>query len=439
MKKILIKNATVFSGFLTEKIYKGYDIYIENGIIKDIFKTGSKGYEKAEIIDVRGKIVMPGFINAHMHFYSTLVKGMGGIKKSNDFIEVLKNLWWKVDKAMDEKSTYTSALVGCINAVKNGTTTIIDHHSGPGYIRGSLFKIEEAVRKAGLRACLCYEVSDRDGRKKRDDGIKENEEFIKYSNSKKDPFIKGIFGLHASFTVEDDTLKKSYEIASMLGAGFHVHCAESVKDEEHCIKRYGMRIVERFHRYGITGDKSIFAHCVHTDEKERAILRKTSTAVVFNPQSNANNAVGIADIVEFIKERVIGGIGTDSMTLNMLEELRVAIWLSHLKKENPSTGFQEVITTLKNNVIIARKYFDKVGEISKGCCADIVVFDYIPSTPLTEENFYGHLVFGISQSKVTDVICGGRLLMRNGEIKFVDEEKLYADSRIVAQKLWQRI
>ncbi len=439
MRKILIKNATVFSGFLSERIYFNHDIYIENGFIKNIFPSGAKKYKADEVIDVGNRLVMPGFVNTHMHFYSSLVNGIGGIKVSKDFIEVLKNLWWRLDRALDRQSTYTSAMIACLMAIKKGTTTVVDHHSSPSFVRGSLFTLEEVVRKCGLRACLCYEVSDRDGKRVRDEAIAENEDFIKHCMDKKDPFIKAMFGLHASFTLENDTLKKCSDIANSLSCGFHLHCAESVKDEEDCVKKYGMRVVERFYKYSITGPQSIFAHCVHVDEKEMSILKKTSTSVVLNPQSNANNAVGISDLVRFIKTKILTGIGTDAMTLNMLEEARFALWVSHLKNSSPSTGLSEVISALKNNVKIALKYFDDVGEIKEGRRADIVVFNYLPSTPMNESNFYAHLIFGVSQSCVRDVIVDKRVLMKDGKITFIDEQEVYAKSKEVARKLWSRV
>ncbi|MCX7641990.1 MAG: putative aminohydrolase SsnA [Elusimicrobiales bacterium] len=438
-KKIVITNGIIFRGFTRPTILKGHDIVIEDGVIKNITKNYKKS-NRDYIIDASNCIVMPGFVNPHMHFYSALVKGISSVKKSKNFIEVLKNLWWKVDKALDKDSTYYSAAVSIISAIKHGVTTIIDHHAGPGYVRGSLFTIKEVVEKFGVRAALCYEVSDRDGKKIRDEGIKENEDFIKYVKSKKyNPFINAMFGLHASFTLEDDTLKKSNEIALKYGVGFHVHCAESYKDEEICMKRYGMRVVERFKKFSVTGPLSIFAHCVYVNKEEIKILRSTKTSVVVNPQSNANNAVGISDVISFIKEGILTGLGTDSMTTNMLEEARVGLWLSHLKNSNPSVGFSEIINLLHNNVIIANKFFKNIGEISEGFSADIVVFDYNPTTPINDNNFNGHLIFGISQSSCRDVICGGNILMENRKIRFIDENEIYFKSREVAEKLWKRI
>lgn len=436
-RRIVIRNGYIFTGFKTSTILKGKSILIEDGYIKEI---SSKVKERdCEIIDASGCIVMPGFINAHMHFYSSLVKGFSKIKPSKDFIEVLKNLWWRVDKALDRDATYYSALVGCISAIKAGTTTIIDHHSGPGYIRGSLFTIEEAIRMMGIRACLCYEVSDRDGKRARDEGIEENKEFIQYTLKKNDNIISALFGIHASFTVSDETLKKCAEVGNSLGVGFHLHCAESAKDEELCLKRYGERVVERFDRFNITGSKSIFAHCVYVNDKEISILSKTNTAVVINPQSNTNNAVGIADIIKFVKKGVITGLGTDAMTLDMLEEARSALFLSHLKNSNPSIGFEEVLKIMRNNIFIAERYFKDIGEIAPQMNADIVIFDYNPPTPLTKDNFFSHLIFGISQSSCRDVICGGKILMRNRRLTFVDEDEILKKSQKVAKRLWSRI
>jgi len=435
---LLIKNANIYTGGISKKLLKGYEIYIEDGRISKIFKSGTKKINVKKIINADNKIVMPGFINIHMHFYSTFATGLNKINPSNNFVDVLNNLWWKLDKKLDSKAIYYSTLAALINAVKHGTTTIIDHHSSPFSIRGSLFEIEKAVTRCGLRCSLCYEVSDRDGDKRAEEGIKENYEFIKYVKNKNSNFIKALFGLHASFTLTDKTLAIASDIGNSLDTGFHIHCAEDVTDQKDSIRKYSMRVVERLNKFMITGDKSIFAHCVHLNEKEKDIIRMTSTAVAINPQSNANNAVGISDIKNFAKENILYGIGTDAMTVNMMEELRAALWLSHLKNKNPNPTlcFNDVSKMIENNVIIANRYFKGIGEIKEGNFADIIIIDYYPCTPLRENNFSGHLIFGISRQRVDTTIVNGNILMENKEIKFIDEKEVGEKSIKISKKIW---
>lgn len=438
---ILIKNGTIITLGRKNRVLKGYSILIENGRIKKIgIDKNFKGkYDR--VIDASNKVVMPGLINNHMHFYSTMVRGLSKAKPSRNFNEVLKNLWWRLDKKLSLKDVYYSSLIMMINAIKHGTTTLIDHHASPYSIRGSLFEIAKASAIAGVRVSCCYEVSDRDGKRIRDEGIRENEEFIQWAQNQDSEFIKAMFGLHASFTLNDDTLKMASEIGNKFNVGFHIHCAEALSDELNSLKKYKMRVVQRLNKFGIVNEKSILAHCVHIDRKEMEIISKQNCYVAHNPQSNQNNAVGIADILSMSKKGIKVLLGTDAMTVNMFQELRSALWGQHLRQNNPSCCFMEVANTLLfNNPTFASKHFGiKLGEISEGAAADIILIDYYPPTPLEDNTALGHIIYGISEEIVDTTIIGGKILMQNKKLTIeVDEEELSKRSIELARKLWQR-
>ena len=438
-KTILIKNGTIVTLGEKNKVLAGHALLIEDGLIKKIGPQKNFKGKYSKVIDASGKLVMPGFINAHMHFYSTFARGLGKAAPSKNFVEILNNLWWKLDKQLTNADSYYSAVIPLINAIRKGTTTIIDHHASPFAITGSLAAIEKGVRETGLRACLCYEVSDRDGEEKAKEGIEENAAFIAAAQAKDDNTIKGMFGLHASFTLSDKTLEEAAYRGHKLGAGFHVHTAESQADQLHCESHHKLRVVERLRDYGILGRKSIAAHCVHVNEKELDILKETGTAVVHNPQSNANNSVGIADVTAMAAKGVLVGLGTDAMTVNMLEEVRCGLWLQHLKTD-PSQGFMEEAAALvTNNAVIANRYFKGLGELKAGFAADIAILDYMPPTPLDEGSFLGHLIFGISQSTVDTTIAAGKVLMEKKVLKLdLDEEEVSRKSMELAKKLWKK-
>jgi putative selenium metabolism protein SsnA len=385
--------------------------------------------------------VMPGFINAHMHFYSTMVRGLGKAKPSRNFQEVLENLWWRLDRRLMLEDCYYSALLPLLDAIRQGTTTLIDHHASPSAITGSLRRIAYAVRETGLRASLCYEVSDRDGVERAEEGIQENIDFIRWSQAEGDDRFRALFGLHAAFTLSDATLDRAARTAADLGVGCHIHTAEAQSDQEFNQERYGLRVVERLHRHGVLGPNSIAAHCVHVNDRELELLAETGTAVVHNPQSNLNNAVGIADILSMNHKGVLVGLGTDAMTVNMREEVRVALWAQHLRHDNPSVGFVEALSTLLfHNARIAARYWDcGLGELKEGHAADVVLIDYIPPTPLDESTFLGHFAFGISQAPVDTTIAGGRVLMAGKQLLLdIDEEAVCRRSRELAADLWER-
>jgi len=441
MKNLLIKNGIIITLGDNPKVLYNYSILLENGLIKKIAPSSEFKEKYDKEIDAYGKVVLPGFINAHMHFYSTLVRGLGKAKPSGNFVEVLENLWWRLDKVLSPEDNYYSALIMLVNGIRRGTTTFIDHHASPHAVTGSLQQIAKAVKETGLRASLCYELSDRDGEKIADEGLKENYEFIKYTQKNNDEFLKALFGLHASFTISDKTLEKASKLGNELNSGFHIHVAEAESDEEYNVKNFGMRVVERLNKFGILGSKTIAAHCVYVNENEMNLLKDSGTIVVHNPQSNLNNAVGIADVVKMANRGILVGLGTDAMTVNMIEEIRVAMWAQHLKQNNPTAGFMEIASTLFfNNAKIANRYWNTpLGKLEEGAAGDIVLIDYNAPTPLDENTVLGHLIFGISQADTDTTIVNGKVLMENRKLNLdIDEEAIAAKARELTKKLWER-
>lgn len=441
MKRYIIHSAEILS-FDPQKPYlKDYAVLVEDGKIAKLAPYAMLKEENCEHIDASGKILMPGLINAHHHFYSTLVTGLGKAAPSKDFNEVLENLWWRLDKKLMLRDTYISAAISAINAIRKGTTTIIDHHASPYHITGSLAEISRAVKDTGLRASMCYEVSDRDGMERRDEGIAENLSFVKAYGAEQDTQIKALFGMHAAFTLSDESLDLIARLVSDTGCGTHIHVAEAQSDQRFNIEHYGKRVVERLNDFGLINQHSVLAHGVHLSPKEMMIVAEKKAAIVTNPQSNLNNAVGIADVCKMQELGITVGLGTDAMTVNMLEELRVGMWAQHLRQENPSAGFMEIASTLLfNNPAIAEKYWGKGhGKISEGAAADMILVDYDPHTPLNADTWIGHVVYGISQARVDTTIVAGEFLMWDGELLLnIDEAQLRAESRELAKALWDR-
>jgi putative selenium metabolism protein SsnA len=397
-----------------------------------------KRYPGAEPVNCAGKIILPGFICAHHHFYSTMARGMAipGEPASN-FVEILERLWWKVDKSIEGEDITLSAQIPLIECIRNGTTTIIDHHASPSMRDGSLDLIESAVREAGLRASLCYEVSDRN---QTGGGIRENERFIKKVGMG-DGQIAAMMGLHASFTCSDETVETCVSIAKDAGVGCHIHVAEDLADRQDSLEKYGVPTVERLHRLSVTGEKSIFVHCVHVDESEMDIVKATNTVIVHNPESNMNNAVGVTKVLKMMQKGILVGLGTDGMNSDMLAQMRCAYLLHRLDNRDPRVAFLEMPQLLlQNNAdIVERQFGIRVGELAEGHPADIAILDYQPPTPLNENNFLGHLIFGLVDATVDTTICRGQILMKNKQILSLDEERIAARSRELAPQVWKRL
>jgi cytosine/adenosine deaminase-related metal-dependent hydrolase len=297
--------------------------------------------------------------------------------------------------------------------------------------------IEAAVRQAGIRASLCYEVSDRNIS---GGGIAENERFIK-KVGKGDGQIAAMMGLHASFTVSDTTVEKCVGIAQDAGVGCHVHVAEDAADRKDSLEKYGVPTVERLHRLKVTGKKSIFVHCVHIDESEMGTLAGTNTVVVHNPESNMNNAVGVAKLLKLLAKGVLVGLGTDGMSSDMLAQMRCAYLLQRIDNRDPRVAFVEAPQLLlQNNAAICERQFGiRLGELAVGRPADLAIIDYQPPTPLSEANFLGHLIFGLVDATVDTTVCRGKILMKGKKILSLDEDRIAARSRELAPLMWKRL
>ncbi len=444
----LIGNAEILTLGSKGFIHDGA-IAIDGETIKEIGQTEElrNKYPDAEFINAEHRLVMPGFLNAHMHLYSTFARGMGlKGEPPKTFGEILKKLWWKLDKNLTTKEElYYSAMVPLIEGIKSGTTAILDHHASFGLIDGSLDIIEKAALDAGVRSVLCYETSDRWGKEARDASIRENVRFI--MKKKKDVITEpetltaATFGMHASLTLSDETLEMSKSEAERLGVGFHIHVAEGEEDVEDSLKKSGVRVVERLKKFGILGDKTLAIHCIHINEKEIDILKETNTMVVHNPESNMNNAVGVAPILEFFKKGILTGIGTDGYTPSMFESVKVAYILPKLHYKDPRVGGGESQKMLfENNRKIFAKFFDKpVGVIEEGAYADIIILDYYPPTPFNADNAFYHLIFGMRDNLVSTTIINGRVVMKDRKLLNIDEEEIMAKSREVAKKFWEKM
>lgn len=424
------------------QILDDHAIYIEDGNIVDLGSTRdlTERYPQAEKLDARGQLVMPGNICAHTHFYGAYARGLGipGPAPEN-FPQILERLWWPLDKALDKETIRTSALVSLVDAIKHGTTLLIDHHASPNFIEDSLDVIGAAVDQAGLRAVLCYEVTDRDGIAKAEMGIGENMRFI--SDYRNHPRLRGTFGLHASLTLGDETLTKC-AIARPAGAGFHIHVAEHEADEEDSLNKSGLRVVQRLQEFAILGDKTITAHCVHIDESERKLLLDSGTWVSHQPRSNMNNAVGAMALDTMMGEGIKLCLGNDGFSNNMWEDWKAAYFLHKVVSRDPrkANGADIAQMAAYNNVRLAEQFFPgyRLGELSIGAKADIIFVDYHPFTPLTVGNMPWHILFGFEASMVTATIVDGVVLMYDRKLLTLDEAEVAAEALELAPRVWER-
>ncbi|MCS7287213.1 MAG: putative aminohydrolase SsnA [Anaerolineae bacterium] len=442
---MLILGGTVLTFDPKTPILIGGAILVRGDQIADLGPASEliKRHPGEKIMDARDKLLMPGLICAHTHFYGAFARGMAiPGEPPRNFPHILEKLWWRLDKTLSYEDIRYSTLVCLVDAIKHGTTTLIDHHASQGAIDGSLDIIAEAVEQAGLRACLCYEVTDRDGQERMEAGVRENERFIRKSREK-GSLIRATFGLHASLTLSDETLEKCAASAYSLESGFHLHVAEDKADQEDSLRRSGLRVVERLHRFGILGSKTIAAHCVHVNEREIEILKETGTRVVHNPRSNMNNAVGTAPVIEMLARGIEVGLGNDGFSNNMFVEMHTAYLVHRLAKLDPQAIGADLILKMAftHNTRTASLFWPErpLGTLEPGAWADIIIINYHPTTPITESNYPWHIIFGVDGTGVDTVIVGGKILMEKGKLLTLDEEEITARSQELALKLWRRL
>lgn len=424
--------------------------YLECGAVvidgTKIVKAGTlsevkAAYPDAEFLDAKGKVIMPAFINAHEHIYSAFARGLS--VKGYDpkgFLDILDGMWWTIDRNLTLHDTYLSAMATYIDSIKNGVTTVFDHHASFGSVRGSLYEIERAAKETGVRSCLCYEISDRDGKDKARDSVMENAEFIRHARKEDTGMIAGMMGMHAQFTISDETM----ELAAANkpdGVGYHIHVAEGIEDLHDCLKHYGKRIVDRLMDWGILGEKTLLGHCIYINGHEMDLIKETNTMVVHNPESNMGNACGCPPTMELVHRGILTGLGTDGYTHDMTESYKVANVLHKHHLCDPNAAWGEVPQMLfDGNVKIAERYFpQKLGVLKEGAAADVIVVDYDPLTPMNGGNANSHILFGMTGKQVVTTVANGKVLMKDRELVSIDEAKVMADCRQAAKELAERI
>ncbi|MCE1255558.1 MAG: putative aminohydrolase SsnA [Anaerolineae bacterium] len=439
---MIIKNGKIITWETPNQILEGYAIKISDGIISEIIPENEiNPSEGEEIIDARSQYIMPGNICAHTHFYGAFSRGMGVVgKPPSGFPEILSQLWWRLDRAIYKNDITLSSEVCLIDAIRHGTTTLIDHHASPEFIEGSLDVIAETVINAGVRASLCYEVTDRCGQNGMMQGIEENVRFMNYLKQHPNNRLAALFGLHAGLTLSNETLAMCKEKAP-ADSGFHVHVAEHSIDEYESLQKYGMRVVDRLDKFGILNNKSILAHAVHIDAYEMELIKMRGSWVSHQPRSNMNNAVGVADVDSMLRLEIPVCLGNDGFSNSMWDEWKSAYLVHKLWHRDPRKMPADEIATMAiyNNGRLASQMFNnKLGIIEPGAEADLIFVEYKPYTDVTIGNLPWHIVFGFRESMITSTMVAGKFLMKDRELLTLDEDKIMAEAKTASKSVWQR-
>lgn len=433
MSQLLLSNLRIVDPFGEREFLERASILIEDGIIKFVGRKFSHVGFDGQILDMKGKTVLPGMINAHTHLYSTLAMGMSSPKKApQNFVEILKEIWWNLDLSLDKASTRASFEAGLLDCIQNGVTTLIDHHASPNFIEGSLNLLADTAKSFGINISICFEISDRNGKLNFADELRENLQALKTFNS--NPNVIPLLGLHASFTLSDESLQTiSDHLKDFTNAGIHIHVAEDAEDEKDAQARGYESVVQRLDHFGLLNNRSLIIHGIFITRQDRHTLLKRGCKLIHNPSSNANNQVGLleAEIIESLH----AGLGTDGMQNNMLTEAKEGT-LIRAAAGGDSVDYLKLL--FNNNPDIAVGIFGKlIGHIEEDAQADLVFYDYEPRTELHGQNFGGHLLYGLG--KPSDVMTQGIFRMRNHKIVNITVSEILKTSQIQSTRLWNKM
>jgi putative selenium metabolism protein SsnA len=443
---MLIVNCRIVTWGRPNQILVDHAVLIKDQIISkiDLQSKLIDGYPEEEVIDAGGQLLMPGLICAHTHFYGAYSRGMAIHGAApQDFSEILQKLWWPLDQSLTLPDVKYSTLVCMIDAVKHGNTTLFDHHASPNAIEGSLDVIEECFLESGLRGVECYEVTDRGGEEKANQGIRENVRMIhKLKQNPGQGRVASTFGLHAGLTLSEKTLDKCREAVDDK-AGFHIHVAEHQVDEYDSIQKTGMRVVDRLQKHDMLGENSIIAHGVHMDMREIELVKDSATWLSHQPRSNMNNAVGLADIDSMMRIGVKVCLGNDGFSNAMWDEYRTCYLAHKLWNKDPQrmNGASLAEIAFYNNADLASHFFPKngkIGVIQEGAQADLILVDYNPFTEMNTGNLPWHIQFGFRDSMVTATMVAGQWLMKDRELLTLDEKEITEKAMQSSKEVWQR-
>ncbi|MFX0113675.1 MAG: putative aminohydrolase SsnA [Candidatus Hodarchaeota archaeon] len=441
---LLIGPATIVSP-INQLFIEDAGIVTENDQIMAIDKYANlkKSYSVDLEVDAANGLILPGLICSHGHFYGAFARGMAlaGDAPKN-FPEILEKLWWRVDKALSMEDIELSASLGAIAAAKAGTTIVFDHHASPFAANGSLSAITKATRSVGIRCCASFEVSDRDGEEATEEGIRENTDFIKKNPNHHDPYVAACFGLHASFTLSDSTLEACSEAIQNLNTGSHVHIAEDKIDTQKA-QEWGYKgAFSRLFEKGLLNEKSLAIHGVHLSESEFSDVVDSEAWMIHCPESNMNNAVGVAPFLKLGELGAQRALGTDGYTYDMFREMKVTYLVHKLNQGDPRVLGADELTSVQfeNNARLAQKYFNhNIGILKPGAPADLIVLDYYPPTPMHESNFPWHLHFGIEAAMVRHTIVGADIVIQDRQLSTVDERAIISKAKQLCEDFWSRI
>ncbi len=420
---ILFKDATVLC---PDGSVKETNIAVEGKYIKAIGKV-PEDWQADETINAKGKMAVPGFVNAHTHASMTLLRSYADDMNLMDW---LQNKIWPIEDKMNRNDIYWGAMLAAAEMIRTGTTTFADMY-------GQMDKVAEVTAEAGIRGVLCQGIIAvaPNGKEQFEYGKK----LFKNFNNAADGRIKVMLGPHAPYTCPPDFLREVAETAKEYGAEIHIHLAETKGEVENCLKDYGKTPIALMEEVGILDCGVLAAHCVHLTPEDIELMVKYKVRVAHNPGSNMKLASGIAPVPELLKAGVCVALGTDGTSsnnnLDMLEEVRLAALLHKVNTLDPLAvpAFEAVKMATEYGAKAVG--IDKLGRLEAGYLADISFFDMSDLEWIPRHDVVSLLAYSANSHSVDTVMADGKILMRNKDLLTLDEERIKAEIADCAKRL----
>ena len=442
----LIGNGRVITRNPSQPFIRNGGVIVNGEIITDIDKTEvlKLKYPQAEFIDADGGIIMPGLVNLHRHLSAIYTRGFPNTEfETNEIDHAYINFRSKFENCLDLRACRLYTMAEAITCIKNGITTIFNYHSSPQQPSGSLMSISSVIREAGIRACLCYGVTNEYGRKHCEDAITENTEFIEYAESLQSHQLKAMFGLSSPSTLSNTILKKC-AAKNSSGSGFHINLSEDYIELHASLRKFGIRPIERLRSEGLLGSKTILTISEDISKKDAEIIAETDSAAVIEPERDlyfSPNTVYAYPVKPVHEKSALVGMGGGCITDDMFNGLKAAVVLFKNDSESLTQAENDASKMLFTyNPKIASRFFNiKLGILCPGAAADIIIMDYLPYAPISAENADKHIFYGMSGKHCKTTMAGGKLLMLNRKITFIDEIAMNKEIVDFTKSLWKRL
>ncbi|MEM2897455.1 MAG: amidohydrolase [Candidatus Bathyarchaeia archaeon] len=424
-----------------EIIKDGY-ILVDENLITEVGKVSEKRSSSSDIeIDAKGKVVLPGLICTHCHTHGRASFGMPApIPYPASFYQVLSEWWWPLlEDKLTRENVYALAKSACLDMVKSGITCIADTMEAPNALPGVLEYESKAFEEVGVRGIIAQEATERISKENAELCVKENLNFIKKKNKEKEALVKGAFCVHTVYTCSTELLRLTKKLADENNALIFMHIEESTHDVDYSKKHYGKFPVEYLADIGFLGKNLLAAQCVQTTDSEIKLFSKNDVKVSHNLQTNMEVGVGISKIPKMIDEGVTVSIGNDGFFLDMFENLRT-VFLVHkgVLRDSGVLPADKVLEMATINGAKALGLENEIGSIEVGKKADIIIVDLKSPTLILPENLTSQIVYLGNKDCVDTVIIDGKIVVKNGRSKTVDEESTSKEALDASIDVWKR-